>query len=81
MSATRSLETRLTEYSTNLRSIADQLQNLVDQIEAARPDVNPETQEARDGIRLYRLIADDIDKILAGEELATFIVTGNLPTS
>lgn len=77
----RSLHVRLAEYATNLRSIADQLDVIVQQVEAVRQDVNPETQSIRESIRLYETIAEDIDKILAGEELKTFVVVGDLPTS
>lgn len=77
----RSLRERVADYEANLRSIADQLQGIAEQVEAVRQDVNPGTQELRDGIKLYRLIADDIQKILAGQELGVFIVTGEVPTS
>lgn len=76
-----SLRDRVVEYSTNLRSIAAQLRDIVDQVEAVRQDVNPGTQPLRDSIRLYETIADDLDKVLAGQELQKFIITGELPTS
>lgn len=76
----RPLRDRVLEYSINLRAIANQLQVIVDAVEAARPDTNPGTQELRDSIRLHRLIADDIDKILRGEELQKWAITGTLPT-
>lgn len=77
----RSLRERLTEYEENLRSIADQLQGIVEQVEAVRQDVNPGTHEMREGIKLYRLVADDIQKILGGQDLGVFIITGEVPTS
>jgi hypothetical protein len=80
MKTRRDLRDRVEEYEANLRSLASQLENVVKQVEVARPDVNPGTQELRDTIRLYRLIADDITKILAGQELQPFIITGELPT-
>jgi hypothetical protein len=76
-----SLRDRMVAYAANLRSIAAQLRVIVEQVEAVRQDVNPETQPLRDSIRLYETIADDIDKVLAGEPLKTFIITGELPTS
>lgn len=77
----RPIETRLQEYSQNLRSIADQLDDVIQQVEAVRMDENPETQPLRDSIKLYRLIADDLDKVLAGEELRGFVITGELPVT
>lgn len=75
----RALEVRLAEYSTSLRSTAAQLVAIAEQVEALRPDENPETQGLRDSARLESLIADDLDKILAGEELKGFIVIADLP--
>lgn len=75
----RTIETRLTEYTANLRSIADQLDVVIQQVESVRMDENPETQPLRDSIKLYRLVADDLVKILAGEELRGFVITGELP--
>lgn len=78
MSRKPSLRDRVVEYSANLRSIAAQLSNIVDQVEAQRQDVNPGTEELRSSIRLYETIADDIDKVLAGQKLETFIITGEI---
>lgn len=75
----RTLETRLDEYVKNLRSIADQLDVVIQQVESVRMDENPETQPLRDSIKLYRLIADDLAKISAGQELQDFFITGELP--
>ncbi len=81
MSRRPSLRDRVAAYSANLRSIAALLAVIVEQVEAVRQDVNPETQPLRDSIRLYETIADDVDKILAGQELQKFLITGELPTS
>lgn len=81
MSKRPSIRDRVVAYSLNLRSIAAQLTDIVTQVEAVRQDVNPQTQELRDSIKLYGLVADDLDKIVNGEELQTFIITGTLPTS
>lgn len=81
MSRTSGLRARVVDYAENLRSIADQLEVVVHQVEAIRQDVNPETQPLRDGIRLYRLIAEDLDKVIAGIPLEKFAITGELPKS
>jgi hypothetical protein len=67
----RLLDERLTEYRDNLLSIASQLEVV------GRLTSKPE--EVADAIKLYRLIAGDLTKVLDGEELRGFVVTGTLP--
>lgn len=74
----RDMRVRLTEYSTSLRSVADQITAVAEKVESVRQDVNPETQGLRDSATLYRLIAGDLDTILRGEELKGFIITGEV---
>lgn len=69
----RSIEVRITEYRDNLLSLGEQLLATSKQMGAAEP--NPLT----DGARLYELIAGDLTKVIAGEELEGFAVEGVLP--
>jgi len=71
MPAPRSLRERLDEYKVNLRSIADQLEQV--------GELTGKPEDVADAARLYRLISDDLLKILLGEELRPFMVTGELP--
>lgn len=71
----RSLEVRITEYRDNLLSIADQLQTVIDQVAAQGHPIDPTLP---DGVKLYRLIGEDLTKVIAGEELKPFAVTGEL---
>lgn len=75
----KGLRGRVAAYIENLRSIADQVEQLVLQIEAARMDVNPETQGLRDTVKLHRSVADDLDKILRNEKLEHWVITGTIP--
>lgn len=70
----RSLEVRLVEYRDSLRGMVPQLELVAQLAEAAGRDAAP----IRDGIRLHTIIADDLTKIIDGEELKTFVVTGEL---
>jgi hypothetical protein len=75
----RPVVVRLDEYSKAMRSTADQMEALADTVDANFPDdPNRSTEPLRDAVKLYRLFANDLDKIVAGEELKPFIVTGNL---
>lgn len=77
-SAPRSLEVRLTDYAASLHSVAEQIVFVAQQVEAANPDRNPGTQALRDSARLQNLIADDLGKLLAGEELKAWKIEGTL---
>lgn len=75
---TRPVQERLEIYAKAMRSTAEQMDELAGQIEeaaaiAGRPAM---TKDLRDGVRLYLLFADDLDKLVTGEELKPFIVTG-----
>lgn len=65
----RALAVRLREYAQTQRSTAEQLLDVVAKIEQTRQDVNPETQGLSDTASLLTHVADDIEKLLAGEEL------------
>jgi hypothetical protein len=78
----RSLEVRITEYRDNLRSIAGQIDVAVTQIEKTPAAIeNPDSMQAlRESVRLYNLIADDLTKVINGEELNRFAITGEIPS-
>ena len=75
----RPIEERLTEYRDMLLGLADQLEAV---LAATEKSISAEDSVSlRDGIRLYRIIAgEDLTKILSGEELSSFVVTGEMPT-
>lgn len=81
MTTPRSLEVRITEYRDNLLSIADQLVPLIQQVEvaAADLDVPAHVGPLHDAVKLYRIVADDLTKVISGEELGIFAVNGTLP--
>jgi len=74
---TRPLEERLREYATSMRALPPQLEELL-ALTSDRPIVIPGQTPLKDAIRLYGLFADDLEKILAGEELKPFLVEGTI---
>ena len=66
----RSLEVRITEYRDALRVTADDIQRMLNTLP---PAANETEHDARVGLQtvvdLHRTMADDISKIIAGEEL------------
>jgi hypothetical protein len=73
---TRPVQERLEEYATAMRSTAEQMDALATHLLSVHPD--NDVAPIREGVRLYLLFADDLDKLVAGEELKPFIVTGVL---
>jgi hypothetical protein len=71
---TRTLEARVSDYRDNLWSLADQLEALVKRLPNASG-----VAELTDSARLYRLIANDLAVLVAGEELSPFRITGTIP--
>lgn len=70
----RALDIRLKEYAGGLRETAAGIMTVVQQVEAVRQDVNPETQGLRDTAKMYTLVADDLDVILTGRELQRWMI-------
>jgi hypothetical protein len=60
-------------YRDNMLDLARQLTGLRDQVGKERG------QPLEDGIKFYALVAADLTKIIEGEALAPFTVTGVLP--
>jgi len=77
MTEERPLRVRLQEYATSMRAIVPQLEELLPLV-SDEPILVPGNAPLKDGIRVYALFADDLDKILAGEELKPFLVEGTL---
>lgn len=71
----RPLEERVVEYRDNLLSIRGQVLLLADQIEKRDGDA----QLLRDAAKFYNLVADDLTKVIEGEQLERFEVSGVLP--
>jgi len=65
------LETRVMAYRLNLMGLADQLEELAGQL-------GPNGAPLLDGVKFYRLVADDLDKVIRGEDLKPFAVTGEI---
>jgi hypothetical protein len=73
----RTLEERLREYATSMRNLPPQLEELLP-LTSNAPIMVPGHTALKDAIRLYGIFADDLEKILAGEELRPFLVEGTL---
>jgi len=78
MTTERPIEERLTEYAAAMRQSAEGMLDGAALIEAKYGKKAANTGGLRDGARLYVLVAEDIDKILAGEELRPFVVEGEV---
>jgi len=74
----RPLIVRLAEYATSLRTTAAGMVDAAEKIEAKYGVKAANTEPLRDGIRLYGLFADDLDKLLRGEELNPFVIEGEV---
>lgn len=61
---------RIVEYVDSLYSVADQLEELGKRLDS---------DDLADGVRFYRLVAQDLLVILNGGELRKFVVEGELP--
>lgn len=70
----RSIEVRLNEYRDSLLGMVPQLELIATLVERKGKDAS----SLRDGIRLHELIAKDLTKIINGEELQQFSITGEL---
>jgi hypothetical protein len=57
-----------------MRQTADGLTEAAQLLEAKYGKKAANTQHLHDGARLYVLVAEDVDKIIAGEELRPFAV-------
>jgi hypothetical protein len=73
----RPIEVRLKEYAEATRALNPQMIAVAEAAEAKFGKA-ANTEPLRDAARLYELIANDLDKILAGEELTPFRVEGVL---
>jgi hypothetical protein len=73
----RDLRVRLQEYATSIRHLPPQLEGLLPFTSNAAIMVPGDTA-IKDAIRMYTLIADDLEKILQGEELKPFLVEGSI---
>ena len=68
---TRPMEVRLVEYRDSLRSQANQLEKLSHRLGGA-PSLD-------DTIRMFRIIANDLTKVIDGVELEHWTITGVMP--
>lgn len=78
MTEARPIEERLLEYAVAMRLTASQMIDAAEMLEAKYGTKAANTQGLRDGAKLYGLVAGDVDKIIAGEELRPFVVTGEI---
>jgi hypothetical protein len=78
MTEARPIEERLTEYAAAMRQTAEGLTDAALLLEAKYGKKASNTGHLHDGAKLYVLVAEDIDKIIAGEELRPFAVTGEI---
>jgi 23S rRNA G2445 N2-methylase RlmL len=74
----RPLAVRLQEYASTMRITAAGMVDAAEKIEAKYGVKAANTEPLRDGVRLYGLFADDMDKLVAGEELNPFVVEGEV---
>lgn len=74
----RPLETRLIEYASALRITAAGMVDAAEKIEAKYGTKAANTGPLREGVQLYTLFANDLDKMLRGEELNPFVVEGEV---
>ncbi len=70
----RSLEVRLTEYRDNLLVISEQFKKIKGLLDERGLD----SSALKDPIELYQIIGDDLTRVINGEELQKFTVTGEL---
>jgi hypothetical protein len=61
-----------------MRQTAEGLTDAAALLEAKYGKKAANTSHLHDGAKLYVLVAEDIDKILAGEELRPFVVEGEV---
>lgn len=73
----RPLRVRLQEYATSMRNLPPQFEELLP-LTSNEPILVPGDTALKDAIRLYSLFADDLEKILRGEELKPFLVEGTI---
>ena len=73
----RSIEERLQEYSKATRGLIPQLKGVLAQVPEVAITVSSHTA-LNDAIRLYQVVADDLDKILRGEELQRWRIEGEI---
>ncbi len=71
----RSMEERLIEYRDAMISMSEQTVEMANRLEEAGFEVTP----LRDGARFQSLVAEDLTKILIGEELPHFAVVVDDP--
>lgn len=76
----RPLEERLREYRDSLVGVATQLDDTATAILEARAGylAPEEVSPLVEGARLFRTVAEDVTKVLDGEELGRFEVTGTV---
>lgn len=74
---TRPLEERLAEYAKATRGLVPQLKGILALTPEQAIHVSSHTA-LNDAIRLYGLFADDLDKLVRGEELQKFRIEGVL---
>lgn len=74
----RPLVVRLAEYASVMHSTASQMLGTAELIEAKYGKKAANTDSLREGARLYELLAGDMDKLVGGEELGTFIIEGEI---
>lgn len=74
----RPLEVRLREYVSFGRQTAAQLVNIADEMDARFP-MESQTTELRATATVQKVVCDDLEKMLNGEELKGWKIEGRLP--
>lgn len=74
MAGIRPLDVRLAEYRDSMGLMAPQLQDIIDRLPPGT-----EVGHLEDAMKFYAHVANDLTKLLNGEELPRFVVEGQLP--
>jgi hypothetical protein len=71
----RPLLVRVIEFRDSLRSQADQIEEILKHVDpAAAADAGLDAS-----VKIFRIVADDLDKLVDGQELAPWMITGVMP--
>lgn len=74
----RPLDVRLREYISYGRATSEQLIRVADEIDSRFP-MESQTSELRATATVQRVVCDDLEKILDGEELRGWKIEGVIP--
>lgn len=75
----RPLQVRLKDYADAQRGTIASLGRIIEAVEAERQDENPGTHDLRELAKMLGVVADDIEKLLAGEELVAWAFEVEIP--